>query len=92
MTEFTTPAKKRRVDAQRSDVQKDAGGNGQDDQLRRSADAVDGEAAQPLLQIVAAGAEDEMLVAKEGNRNTNRLRGDRMRSLRSAACRSVGTR
>ena len=55
----------RRVEARESDVQEDVGGGGQDDQAHGKADAIDGEAAQPLPEVVAVGAEDEVFVAEE---------------------------
>jgi len=67
----------RRVDAQRRDVEKDVGRNRKDDQLGRGTDAVDSEAAEPLLQVVAARAEDEVLVAQEGDGDGEGLGDDR---------------
>jgi hypothetical protein len=46
-------------------VEEDVGGGGQDDQAHGKADAIDGEAAQPLPEVVAVSAEDEVLVAEE---------------------------
>jgi len=59
------------------DVQKDAGGNGKDDQLGRNADSVDRKAAQPFLDVASVGAEDEVLIAEKGHGNADRLGGDR---------------
>ena len=46
--------------------EKDLGGDRQNNQLGGRADPVDGEAAQPFLEVVALGAEDEVNVAFEG--------------------------
>ena len=41
------------------EAQKQVGQDRQREELRQRADAVDGEAAQPLTQVVAMGAKDE---------------------------------
>ena len=49
---------------------------GSSDELGEHADAVDGEAAEPLAEVVAVGAEDEVFVAEEGHGDAEGLGGD----------------
>ena len=49
----------------------------QSDELRDHSYSVDGEAANPLTEIVAVGAEDEVFIAEEGHGDANGFGGDR---------------
>lgn len=67
----------RRVRMKNGNAKKNTGRDRKYHQFSRSADAVDREAAQPFLQIVAVGAKDEVFVAEERDGDGNGLRGDR---------------
>ena len=62
----------RRTVSQR-ETEKDPCEDRQGDELWEHSDSVDGEAAQPLAEIVAVGAEDEVFVAEEGHGDTEGL-------------------
>ena len=49
--------------------------DGDDDDGKWEADAIDGEDLQPLLEVVAMGAEDEPFVGKEGDSDGDGKRG-----------------
>ena len=70
-------------------VQEDIGGRGKDYESHGKGDAVDGEAAQPLLKVVAVRAKDEVLVAQEGYGNPDG-RGDGERDVRDQGLAVVG--
>src|ERR1700735_5078435 len=46
----------------------------QNDEAHGKADAVDGEAAEPFLEVVAVGAEDEVFIAEESDGDADRGR------------------
>jgi hypothetical protein len=49
------------------EAQQQVSKDGEGDELGQHADSIDGEAAEPLAQVVAVGAEDEVFVAEEGH-------------------------
>src|SRR5208283_4780943 len=57
------------------EVQEDVGGRGQNDESHGEGDAIDREAAQPLLEVAAVGAKDEVFIAEERDGNADG-RGD----------------
>jgi hypothetical protein len=57
------------------ELEEEVGEDGERDELGERTYAVDGEAAEPLFEVVAVGVEDEVLVAEEGHRNANWLGG-----------------
>ena len=69
-------SQKRRIGMSRLGQQEEVSNNRQDDQLSWRADAINRKAAQQLFDVVAMGAEDEMLVAEERYSNGNWLRYD----------------
>ena len=64
-------------DEARSEVEKEAetGRDRDHDGGKREADAVDGEDLQPLLEVVAVGAEDEPFVGEKGDGDGDGKRG-----------------
>ncbi len=50
---------------------KEVGRRGQNHKTRGKADAVDGEASQPLFKVIPLGTKYEVLVAKKRDRNAD---------------------
>jgi hypothetical protein len=57
------------------ELEEEVGEDGERDEFGERTYAVDGEAAEPLFEVVAVGMEDEVFVAEKGHRNANRLGG-----------------
>src|ERR1017187_806800 len=60
-----------RVGVGEREAQEDMGRGGQDHKSHGKADTVHGETADPLLEVVALGAEDEVFVAEERDRDAH---------------------
>src|ERR1700736_2361981 len=58
------------------EAEEELGEDGKRDELGQHADAVDGEAAEPLAEVVAVGAEDEVFIAEKGHGDADGLGGD----------------
>ena len=67
--------KEGRVVVRHDETQEEVSCSGQDNETHGKGNAVNGEAAQPFLEVVSFRAEDEVLIAEEGDSNADG-RGD----------------
>src|SRR6185312_13946502 len=66
----------RRIGGKLFEEEEELGGGGKDEEAGDDGDRVDGEAAKPFLEVIAFGAEDEVLVTEEGDGDADGLRDD----------------